>query len=159
MTSAGIMLAHQVAAKALRDATFLTAWPATALPLMTVATAALTVALVPIVSRLFERYSTRTVVTSGFVLSAAGHLVEWAFYDSGRWIAVAIYLHVAGVTSLLLSGFWSIISERFDPAAARAAYGRIAAAGTAGGLGGTLIAERIAITVSSAAVLTFLAAL
>jgi ATP:ADP antiporter, AAA family len=142
MISAGIMLAHQVAAKALRDATFLTAWPATALPLMTVATAALTLALVPLVSRLFERYSTRAVIASGFVVSAAGHVIEWAFYDNGRWIAVAIYLHLAGVTALLLSGFWSLISERFDPAGARAAYGRIAAAGTAGGLAGTLSAPR-----------------
>ena len=159
MTSAGIMLAHQVAAKALRDATFLTAWPASALPLMTVATAALTLALVPIVSRLFERYSTRTVVASGFVISAAGHLVEWVYYDAGRWIAVAIYLHQAGVTAILLSGFWSLISERFDPAGARAAYGRIAAAGTAGGIAGTFVAERIATTVSPDAVLLLLAAL
>lgn len=159
MTSAGIMLAHQIAAKALRDATFLTAWPVTALPLMTVATAVVTVALVPIVSRLFERYSTRAVIASGFLISAAGHLVEWVFYDTGRWTAVAIYLHVAGVTALLLSGFWSLISERFDPEGARAAYGRIAAAGTGGGIVGTLVAERIAATVGSEAVLLFLAAL
>ena len=159
MISAGIMLAHQVAAKALRDATFLTAWPATALPLMTVATAVLTVALVPIVSRLFERYSTRAVVASGFLISAAGHLVEWKYYDSGRWIAVAIYLHQAGVTALLLSGFWSLISERFDPAGARAAYGRIAAAGTAGGIAGTFVAERMATMVGTPAVLPLLAGL
>ena len=159
MISAGIMLAHQVAAKALRDATFLTAWPATALPLMTVATAVLTVALVPIVSRLFERYSTRAVVASGFLISAAAHLVEWKYYDSGRWIAVAIYLHQAGVTALLLSGFWSLISERFDPAGARAAYGRIAAAGTAGGIAGTFVAERMATMVGTPAVLLLLAGL
>jgi len=42
MVTAAIMLAHQVAAKALRDTAFLTAWPATALPLMTVGTAAFT---------------------------------------------------------------------------------------------------------------------
>jgi ATP:ADP antiporter, AAA family len=159
MISAGIMLAHQVAAKALRDATFLTAWPATALPLMTVATALVTVALVPIVSRLFERYSTRTVVASGFVVSAAGHLVEWVYYDTGRGIAVAIYLHQATVTAMLLSGFWSLVSERFDPAGARAAYGRISAAGTAGGLAGTFIADRIAVAAGPSAVLLFLAAL
>ena len=153
------MLAHQVAAKAFRDATFLTAWPATALPLMTVATAVFTVALVPIVSRLFERFSTRTVVASGFVVSAAGHLLEWGFYDAGRWIAVAIYLHLAGVAALLLSGFWSIISERFDPSGARESYGRIAAAGTAGGIAGTVVAERIATTVGPDAVLLLLAVL
>jgi ATP/ADP translocase len=159
MTGAGLMLAHQVAAKALRDATFLTSWPATALPLMTVATAVLTVALVPIVSWLFERYSTRTVVASGFVISAAGHVVEWVFYDAGRWIAVAIYLHQAGVVALLLSGFWSLVSERFDPAGARATYGRIAAAGTAGGIAGSFVAERISATVGPDAVLLLLAAL
>src|SRR5262245_26937709 len=103
MTSAGIMLAHQVAAKALRDATFLTAWSAAALPAMTVATAVLTVALVPLVSRSFERYSTRAVVVVGFVASAAGHVIEWVYFDAERWIAVAIFLHVATVTSLLLS--------------------------------------------------------
>src|SRR5262245_57790931 len=159
MTGAGLMLAHQVAAKALRDATFLTAWSATALPLMTVATAVLTVGLVPIVSRLFERYSTRNVVAWGFVFSAAGHIVEWAFYDTGRWIAVAIYLHQAGVVALLLSGFWSLVSERFDPAGARATYGRIAAAGTAGGIAGSFIAERMSTTVGPDAVLPVLAAL
>ena len=160
MISAGIMIAHQVAAKALRDATFLTAWPATALPLMTIATAALTVALVPVVSRLFERYSTRTVIASGFArqrrpaTSSSGRSTT-----TGRWIAVAIYLHLAGAAALLLSGFWSLISERFDPAGARAAYGRIAAAGTAGGIAGTFVAERIATMVGSQAVLLFLAAL
>ena len=57
MTTAGIMLAHQVAAKAFRDAAFLSAWPATALPLMIFATASLSVALVPVFSRLLTRFS------------------------------------------------------------------------------------------------------
>jgi hypothetical protein len=43
----GLMLAHQVAAKAFRDTTFLTAWPATALPMMTLATALFTATFVP----------------------------------------------------------------------------------------------------------------
>ena len=58
MTTAGIMLAHQVAAKAFRDATFLTAWPATALPLMMVGNRDRDVALVPIVSRLLRPFPT-----------------------------------------------------------------------------------------------------
>jgi hypothetical protein len=57
MATAGTMVAHQVAAKALRDAAFLSAWPATALPLMTLATAAATVALVPIFSRVLDCFS------------------------------------------------------------------------------------------------------
>src|SRR6478609_3717069 len=98
MVTAAIMLAHQVAAKALRDTAFLTEWPATALPLMTVGTAAFTGVLVPIFSKLL----------------------------------------------VLLSGFWSLIAERFDPAGARASFGRISAAGTAGGIAGSIVAERIA---------------
>jgi AAA family ATP:ADP antiporter len=159
MATAGLMLAHQVAAKAFRDTTFLTAWPATALPLMTIATALLTATLVPVFSRFLERFSPRAVVSVGFASSAAGHVVEWLFFAGGPWIAVVIYLHLAGVGAVLLSGFWSLIAERFDPAGARTSYGRIAAAGTAGGMIGSVAAERLATTVAPDAVLLMLAAL
>ena len=159
MMTAGIMLAHQVAAKAFRDATFLTAWPATALPLMMVATATATIALVPIFSRLLDRFSPLAVVAAGFALSALGHAAEWALFDGSRWIAVAIYLHLAAAGAVLLSGFWSLVSERFDPAGARAAYGRINAAGTMGGIAGSVAAERIAATISPDSVLLLLAML
>src|SRR5258705_2138970 len=159
MVTAGLMLGHQVAAKAFRDTTFLTAWPATALPLMTIGTALLTATLVPVFSRFLERFSPRAVVSVGFALSAAGHAVEWVFFAAGRWIAVVIYLHLAGVGAVLLSGFWSLIAERFDPAGARTSYGRIAAAGTAGGIVGSVAAERLATTVAPDAVLIMLAAL
>jgi hypothetical protein len=159
MVTAAIMLAHQVAAKALRDTTFLTFWPATALPLMTVGTAAFTGVLVPLFSRLLARYPPIAIVATGFGLSAAGHVLEWAWYDAGRWTAVAIYLHLAGVGSVLLSGFWSLIAERFDPAGARVSFSRIAAAGTVGGIAGSIVAERIASTISPAAVLLLLTCL
>ena len=159
MGTAAIMLAHQVAAKALRDTTFLTSWPATALPLMTVGTAAFTGVLVPVFSRLIARFPPIRVVALGFAFSAAAHVLEWIWYDAGRWTAVIIYLHLAGVGAVLLSGFWSLIAERFDPDGARKAYGRIAAAGTAGGLAGSIAAERIASTLSPADVLVLLATL
>ena len=159
MTTAGIMLAHQVASKAFRDAAFLSAWPATALPLMIFATASLSVALVPVFSRLLTRFSPLAVVSTGFVVSAVGHAVEWMYFGPGRLIAVVIYLHLAGVTALLLSGFWSLIAERFDPEGARASYGRISAAGTAGGVLGSFAAERVAAMVGLDAVLLLLTAL
>ena len=159
MATAGIMLAHQVASKAFRDATFLSAWPATALPGMTLVTAALVLALVPLFSRLLARFSPLSIVTLGFVASAAGHLIEWNSYGQSRAIAVVIYLHLAGVSALLLSGFWSLIAERFDPAAARAAYGRIAASGTLGGVVGSIAADRVAAAARLDAVLPLLAAL
>ena len=159
MGTASVMLAHQVASKAFRDATFLGAWPATALPIMTLATAALVLAIVPLFSRLLARFSPLAIVTAGFAASAAGHLLEWASYGTGRPIAVVIYFHLAGVSALLLSGFWSLVAERFDPAAARAAYGRIAASGTLGGVAGSVAADQVAATASLDAVLLLLASL
>jgi ATP:ADP antiporter, AAA family len=153
------MLAHQIAAKAFRDATFLSAWPVSALPLMTVATAVLTAMLARVVARFSDRYAAAAVVACGLGLSAAGHVVEWALYGAGRWNAVVIYLHLAGATALLLSGFWSLTAERFDPEGARRAYGRIGAAGTAGGLVGSIAAERMAVLLAPRSVLLLLAAL
>lgn len=141
MPVAGAMIAHQVAGKAVRDATFLAAWPVAHLPAMVIATAVLVVLTVPAYSRLLERFGPRLVVSIGFVASAAAHVAEWQFSGATRWVSVAIYLHVAGFANLLLSGFWSVLSELVDPKTARASFGRIAAAGTLGGLvGGALIA-------------------
>jgi ATP:ADP antiporter, AAA family len=159
MATASVMLAHLVAGKAFRDAAFLSAWPATALPLMTIATAVGVVLLVPLFSRLVGSLGPVWVVAAGFTLSAAGHAIEWSLYDAGRWVVVAIYLHLAATSGLLLSGFWSLVDERFDPAAARASFGRIAAAGTAGGVLGGIAAERMATMMEPAVVLLLLALL
>ena len=136
MISAGIMLAHQVAAKALRDATFLTAWPATALPLMTVATAVLTVALVPVVSRLFERYSTRAVIASRIRRQRrrprhrVGVLRQRAL-DRRRHLPAPGRRHRAAPVRILVAHLrnGSIRPARVPHTAS------IAAAGTAGGIG------------------------
>ena len=159
MPVAGLMIAHQVASKAVRDATFLDAWPVSRLPLMVMATAALVIAAVPAYSRLLERFGPRVVVSVGFFASALGHAAEWWFSDGGRGIAVVIYLHIAGLSVLLLSGFWSLLSELFDPGAAKVSYGRIAAAGTIGGLAGGLAVGQIARTMPGANALVMLAAL
>jgi hypothetical protein len=153
------MLAHQIAAKAFRDATFLAAWPAAALPMMTVATAVVTGLLARVVARVTDRRSSGLVIACGLGLSSAAHLVEWALYGAGRWNAVLIYLHLAGVTGLLLSGFWTLTAERVDPEGARRSYGRIGAAGTAGGLAGSIAAERMAVLLAPRSVLLLLAAL
>jgi AAA family ATP:ADP antiporter len=159
MPVAGLMIAHQVAGKAVRDATFLDAWPVSRLPLMVMATAVLVIAAVPVYSWLLERLGPRVVVAVGFVLSAAGHFVEWRLSDGSGALAVVVYLHIAGLSVLLLSGFWSVLSELFDPGTAKVSYGRIAAAGTVGGLAGGLAAAQIARTMPGANALLMLAIL
>ena len=158
MAASGFMLAYQVASKAVRDAVFLSAWPATALPSIVIAAAVFAVALVPLFARLLARFGPRIVVPAGFLLSAAAHLAEWRFSSANPSVAAAVYLHTAGVGALLLSGFWSFLSELFDPRAARRSYGRIAGAGTLGGILGGLAAERTAVLLTVNDALPLLAA-
>ena len=73
--------------------------------------------------------------------------------------AVTFYLHVAAINPVLVSGFWLLLSERFDPRTAKRRIGRIAGAGTLGGLAGGLAAERLAAWTRVADVLPALAAL
>ena len=151
--SAALMLAAQVGGKAFRDATFLSAWPAETLPIVAACSAVFVVILVQVFGRASARFEAGVVVAWGFVLSAGAHAVEWLLLDSGRWIAFAIYVHFSTVGGVLLSAFWSLIAERFDPTGARASYGQIAAAGTAGGLAGGLVVARLAAITSPGAVL------
>ncbi len=136
MAVAGIMLAHQTASKAVRDAVFLSGPGALQLPLMMMLTAAAVLLGVPLWARLLARFGPRTMVPAGFLISAAAHLVEWTLPAGDTRVAAAVYLHVAGFGGLLLSGFWSLVSELFDTNEAKASYGLIAAAGTLGGLAG-----------------------
>ena len=122
-------------------------------------TAAVVVAAVPIFARLLAWFGPRSVVSTGFLASAAGHLIEWQQSSGRPWVAVVIYLHVAGLGALLLSGYWTIVSERFDPRGARESFGRIAAAGTFGGALGGLAADRLAMGMSPNSVLLMLAGL
>jgi ATP:ADP antiporter, AAA family len=138
MAVAGVMLAHHTASRAVREALFLSGPGIEWLPLMVMATAIVVVAAVPVFARLLARFGPRRVVPAGFLLSAAGHLIEWQLPGTSAWVAVVVYLHVAGFAALLLSGFWSLLSELFDPREARESYGPVAAAGTVGGLGGGL---------------------
>ena len=58
--------------------------------------------------------------------------------------ACIIYLHVVAFGAVLLSGFWSLMNETFEPRSAKELFGRISGMGTLGGLCGGLLAERVA---------------
>ena len=70
--------------------------------------------------------------------------------------AVAVYLHSAAVGAVLISGFWSIVNEHFDPRTAKKRISRIAAFGTMGGLAGGLLAERVGAVLTVSAMLPML---
>lgn len=143
MTVAAVMLAHQVAGKAVRDALFLGALPVTDLPRMVILAAGLSVLAVPIYSHLLAWLSPKRLVPLGFLVSAVAHVAEWYWFGAGAAVPVVVYIHVVAIGALLLSGFWSLTSELFDPHSARAQFTRIASAGSLGGIVGGLAVERV----------------
>ena len=153
------MLAHQVAGKAIRDSLFLSNYPASDLPKVVIAAAAVTIPLVLIFARAMRRFGPQRLVPAGFFISSMAHVAEYRLTTGNPplW-CVLIYFHVVG-GAILLSGFWSLMAESFDPHSAKQMFGPITAAGTLGGITGGLMAERIAAVFSTNGVLLLLAVL
>lgn len=144
VVGAGTMIAFQTAGKATRDALFLSSYGVSLLPRTIVAAAIVSVLAALLASRWMTRLSPGRLVPLAFGTSAVVTLVEWALLAPFRGVvAIALYLHVAALGGVLISGFWSVVNERFDPRTAKRYVGKIAAGGTAGGLVGGLMAERI----------------
>ena len=72
-------------------------------------------------------------------------------------MVVTVYIHVVALGAIVLSGFWSLLNERFDPRSGKRYFGRIAGIGTFGGIMGGLTAERFASLLPATAILLFLA--
>lgn len=160
MVGAALMLAHQVAGKAARDGLFLSRYDATALPKMVLAAAAVAVLFGWLFGVLLKRYSPQRVVPGALLLSAALQMAEWSLLErSPEVVVVWVYLHIVGFGAILLSGFWSLANEVFDPREAKLRFGRIAGFGTAGGIVGGLLAERTVVWFGTSSVLVLLAGL
>ena len=158
--SAGAMIAFQVSAKATRDALFLGNFPVTALPGMLVLSAAVSLAGVVTVSYLVTRRGPGVVFPFAFGASSLLLVGQWALLPiAPKAVSILLFIHVAAFGAILVSGFWSMVAELFDPRTAKAKIGRIAAGGTLGGLIGGVIAERTGALFSVNAMLPILAAL
>jgi hypothetical protein len=143
MVCAASVTASLVSGKATRDALFLTSLNFTALPAMLMATSVVSILLVAAHTRATRRISPAVLVPASFVASGFLFLVEWFIRSTApSATAVIVYLHISGTGPLLASGFWLMVSERFDPRTAKRRFGQIAGAGTLGGLLGGLVAER-----------------
>src|SRR5262245_15392564 len=160
MVAASCMMAHQLAAKATRDGFFLAQFPAAQLPNAVIAAALLSIVLALWSPRLLQRWGPAAVIPPAFALSALIHGAEWICQTSWpRITSAAIYLHVAGFGAILLSGFWLLLSELFDPHEAKRRFGQVAGAGTAGGVAGGIAAERLVHWFGASALLLLLAGL
>jgi AAA family ATP:ADP antiporter len=145
MACAAAVTAQFVGGKATRDALFLTSLDFSALPTMLIATSVCSIALVAAHTRWAAKAAPNILVPAAFVVSGLLFICEWLIRASApSSTAVVVYLHVSGAGPLLASGFWLIATERFDPRTAKRLFGRIAGAGTVGGLLGALISAHVA---------------
>jgi hypothetical protein len=157
---AAALIAHQVAAKATRDALFLSHFDITGLPMMVLIASLLSIITGVIAARVMSRIAPGYLIPRAFLASAILLVLEWWLsYWSHSVAAVLIYLQIAALGSVLISGFWSMLGDGFDPHSARKQFTRIVGAGTFGGLIGGLIAERVGTTFGVTSMLPVLAAL
>jgi AAA family ATP:ADP antiporter len=131
------MIAAQVAGKAARDALFLSNFSVSALPLMMASSAIVSLVAVLWLSRMIVRHSPARVVPACFAIGGAALLLEWAVsFPAPRVAAVALHLHLGLFGSAVISGFWSLVNETFDPRSGKRAVSWIAAGATLGGVFG-----------------------
>jgi ATP:ADP antiporter, AAA family len=160
LVSAALMMAWQVAGKTTRDSLFLTAFPATALPAMMGGAAIAAILMAILNAALLRRVGPSRVIPFGYLAGMVLHAAEWVLLPRfPHVVAVTVYLHVVALGSVLLSGFWALANEQFDPREARHHFGRIAAFGTLGTIAGGLMAERVASLASPRGLLLLLGAL
>lgn len=152
------MICHQVIAKALRDALFLSAFPATELPKAMLSAALLGVPSVWFASAAMGRIGPGRLIPGIVLASAALHALEYALIERAPGpVAVLVYLHVSIGGALSISGFWSVVNERFDPHTARRAIAVTATGAALGGLGGGLLGRELGELGSKAMLLALVA--
>jgi hypothetical protein len=157
LVAATTMIAQQVAGKATRDALFLSNFDVTNLPKVVIASAIASIAGVLIISRLLSMISPIKLIPAVFGLSSLLYIGEWFLLNYRPGItSIILYLHMAVFGAILISGFWSIINERFDPHSAKQRVARIAAAAALGGVIGGVLASEVAKSMDVRAVLLFL---
>ncbi len=139
--AAAAMVAQMVIGKATRDALFLSNFPVARLPFALLAGSVVSAAVVRLTTHLLARWGPARVLPMAFAVQGVLVLVEWAL--STRFeplIAIVFYVHMIAASAPIVSVFWSVVSEAFDPHTARQVVGRIGAGSTLGGVVGGAVA-------------------
>ncbi len=143
MLASGLALALHVASRSLREGLFLATFTVGQLPKVMLGAAVFSVPMALLVTRAMARFGPGRVTPLMFVVGALASLLEWALLPAlPRGIAIAFYFHVSIWGALLVSAFWSIVNERFDPHTLKSVVARIGGTSTLGGLCGGLLMER-----------------
>lgn len=136
--AAAAMIAQVVIGKATRDALFFSHFSAARLPVVLIAGSIVSGAVVWLTTRLLARFGPARVAPIVFAAQGVLVLVEWALAAPFEpQIALVFYVHMLAVNAIIVSVFWSVVGEGFDPHTAKDVIGRIGAGATLGGvLGG-----------------------
>lgn len=160
IAAAALTVAFQLAGKATRDALFLSTFSVAYLPRIVVTSAVISVVLTLGLTRVMASRGPGRLVPRLFALSGVLLLLEWLLAGPARpAAAILFYLHFGGLGALLVSGFWALVNERFDPRSARGAISRITTGASIGGLLGGILPERVGATLTLTTMLPVLAAL
>ena len=157
---AAALVAQQVAGKATRDALFLSHFDVRELPLASAATALVSLGAIFVFARAMSAFSPARLMPVALCAGSALLVAEWVL---SRWLpraaALAVYLHMGLFGAPLISGFWSLVNERFDPHMAKRAMGPIGTGAALGGVVGGVATWQLASVVSLPTMLLAMAAL
>ena len=157
--ASGAMIAQQVAGKATRDALYLSNFSATTLPPMMGVSAVVSLFVALWLARILTRYTPARVVPLGFGVGSVILLAIWGLSVlAPRVSAIALYLYTALFGAAMISAFWSLIDETFDPHTSRRAITTITSGSALGGLLGGLAAWRLSSLIAVPTMLPGLAA-
>lgn len=160
LATATLMIAHQVAGKATRDALFLSNFDVAQLPKVVILAGLCSMLTILLMSKLLRTLGPARVMPLAFALSAILFVLEWQLSATRPGSAsIVLYLHMATFGAVLISGFWSVVNERFDPHSAKRQIARIAAAAAMGGVLGGVLAGQLSSILDVRALLLVLAAL
>src|ERR1044071_3503652 len=120
MAISGLIMAYLVAAKVSRDAIFLSQFSTSDLPAMIAIAAMLAVAMSVLGGRMLVRLGPSRMTISSFALSGILQVGEWMLFGyQPRIAACLIYVHIVAFGALLVSAFWSLMNESFEPRSAK----------------------------------------
>lgn len=158
--AAFLIIANHVAGRSVRDALFLSHFEANLLPRMFVASAIVALGAMLLLTRVIARHGPSRLVQIGLLCSSILLLLLWRVaVTSPGAAAIGLYFLLAITGSVLVSWFWAMVTERFDPRTAKRKIGPIVAAGSCGGIAGGILAERMGAMLPISAIFPMLAAL
>lgn len=147
MLTALLMIVQQIGAKTTRDTFFLSQHSASELPMVMIGAAVLSLGGALTFSRVLQRLGPTRAVPLAYALHAALFAAEWWFAGAQPFVtATVLYLHMGALGPVVISGFWSLVNEQFDPHTAKKVVSRITAAAAFGGVLGGVAAERVIAT-------------